>query len=252
MSYTTRISGKIWSLILSTLVNFVTIKWGTKYGPEYVNRLYKTLKNTYSGPFNFYCYTDNQQGLHSDIVIQDIKLLRQTPSSCFTIEKIFLFDSKFNGPVVLLDLDILVINDLSKYLNDYNFTEPRFIKNYWNDVNYGLIMRRFGRNWINSSFVTWEGDQLSHVVDFFNKNKQLIEYKFGDLDFFLVNTIRDQFGYHPQGIAYSYCDGSTVEDKRVELFREDHYIVLFNTSHGRGKELDQVDGWAREAWHRFD
>lgn len=237
------------------IVNFIVLKWGTKYHPLYVNRLYKHLKNTYGGDFNFYCFTDDSTGILSDVIIKDIETLRPTKTNCFTIEKIYLFDpsiTNINGPCVLLDLDILLINDLSLYLNKYNFEQPRFIKNYWNNVEYGLLLRKFGRNWLNSSFVTWVDDQLKFVIDFYNDNKQIIEFKYGDLDFFLFNTIRDQLHFHPKGVVYSYIDGADTDDTQSKLYRPDYSLVLFNTSHGRGEELHDAKGWPQQMWTKFD
>ena len=236
------------------VVNFITLKWGTKYGPEYVNRLYANLLNAYNGEFEFYCFTDDAKDLHPSIHIRDIKDLRPHQSNCFTIEKIFLFDptiSKLSGPCVLLDLDILVINDLNIYLSNYDFTEGRFIKNYWNGIEYGEIFGKFGRNWINSSFVTWKQDQLLFIKDFYEENKKVIEFKYGDLDLFLFQCLRDKIKYHPKKIVYSYDGGADEGDLHHYKFREEYSIVLFNTSHGRGTELHNATGWVKDLWCKY-
>ena len=46
-------------------------KWGTKYGPEYVNRLYKSVCKNYKGSIVFTCITDDKTGLDSNINIID-------------------------------------------------------------------------------------------------------------------------------------------------------------------------------------
>ena len=35
------------------MTNFYCLKWGTKYGPQYVNRLFNSLKVHYDNPFSF-------------------------------------------------------------------------------------------------------------------------------------------------------------------------------------------------------
>jgi len=235
------------------IVNFITLKWGTKYGPEYINRLYANLLNAYTGEFEFHCFTDDATGLTPGIHIRDIKELRPHKTKCFTLEKIYLFDGKiFKGNCVLLDIDILILKDLYPYLSSYNFSEGRFIMNYWNGIEDGRILSKFGRNWINSSFVTWQGDQLKHVVDFYNENKDIIEYKYGDLDFFLFQGMKDKLNYHPENIVYSYNEGASLEDNIPFKYREDYYIALFNTSHGRGTELHDTHDWSRSIWKQFD
>ena len=46
--------------------NILCMKWGTKYGPEYVNRLYGMVRRHLSGDFNFVCLTDDSQGVRPD------------------------------------------------------------------------------------------------------------------------------------------------------------------------------------------
>lgn len=229
-------------------VNFIVLKWGKKYGPEYVNRLYKTLVNIYSGEFSFYCFTDNSDDIDSGVIIKDINLLRPPGTQCFTVEKIFLFDNIVEGNNVLLDLDILVTKDLYPYLSEYNFCEGRFLINDWADPHYCEVEAKMGACYINSSFVTWSGYQLKYVLDFYLKHKKVIDFKYDDLDTFLFQAMRKQLHYHPYKTAMSYN------------FNNDHEeishipIILFNTSHGKnaGIELHQATDWAAELWRRYD
>ena len=46
-------------------VNILTLKWGAKYGPEYVNRLYAGVKRNLQLDFRFLCFTDNADDLSS-------------------------------------------------------------------------------------------------------------------------------------------------------------------------------------------
>ena len=45
----------------------ICMKWGTKYGPEYVNRLYAMVRRHLSGDFRFVCLTDDSTGIHSEV-----------------------------------------------------------------------------------------------------------------------------------------------------------------------------------------
>ena len=49
------------------MINIVCVKWGTKYGPEYVNVLRAMIKRNLSLPHRFICFTDNKTGLNADI-----------------------------------------------------------------------------------------------------------------------------------------------------------------------------------------
>ena len=52
-------------------VNYVCSKWGTKYGPHFVNRLKNMARRNTPDQFDvyFYCYTDNAEGLDDDITV---------------------------------------------------------------------------------------------------------------------------------------------------------------------------------------
>ena len=41
------------------------MKWGTVYGPEYVNILYAMVARNITGEFKVVCFTDNSAGIRS-------------------------------------------------------------------------------------------------------------------------------------------------------------------------------------------
>ncbi len=47
--------------------HILCMKWGTKYGPEYVNRLYAMVRRHLSGDFRFVCLTDDDKGIRSEV-----------------------------------------------------------------------------------------------------------------------------------------------------------------------------------------
>lgn len=234
------------------VVKFITMKWGTKYGPEYVNRLYEGIKRTYTGNFEFYCVTDDTTGISSNIKTLTFEDIGYKESNCFTIQKMFLFKKdvlKFAGPYVVLDLDVVVMSDFRPYFDEYKFSEGRFIKNYWEEIEGCLHLTFFGSCWLNSSFVTWNGDQLDYVYQFYEDNKDIIEWKYEDLDWFLWCTLRDKLNYHPPKTCYAYSFGAHYPDDMEKYKRRDDYLIsIFNTSHGEGIELHEADGWVAELW----
>ena len=52
-------------------VNIVCSKWGTRYGPHFVNRLKNMARRNCNDrhDFHFYCYTDDADGLDPDIKV---------------------------------------------------------------------------------------------------------------------------------------------------------------------------------------
>lgn len=49
------------------MLNVVCMKWGTKYGPEYVNRLYAGVLRWLPREMRFLCFTDDAEGLDAGI-----------------------------------------------------------------------------------------------------------------------------------------------------------------------------------------
>ena len=51
------------------VANIICIKWGTLFGPEYVNRLFSGVRRNLSVPVRFFCMTENSDGFHPDIEV---------------------------------------------------------------------------------------------------------------------------------------------------------------------------------------
>ena len=43
------------------------MRWGSKYGPEYVDRLYGMVRRHLQGDFRFVCLTDDARGVRSEV-----------------------------------------------------------------------------------------------------------------------------------------------------------------------------------------
>jgi len=87
------------------------VKHGTKYGPDYVNRLYAMVRRHLPGNWRFVCLTDDAEGLRPEIGTIDISDIGL--QGWWT--KLALFDPRtpFADPTVFyLDLDTVVVGDL--------------------------------------------------------------------------------------------------------------------------------------------
>jgi hypothetical protein len=52
----------------------VCLKYGNKYSAEYVNKLYSMVKRNLTIPFEFVCFTENSEGIDSEIRIESLKV----------------------------------------------------------------------------------------------------------------------------------------------------------------------------------
>ena len=95
------------------------MKWGTKYGPEYVNRLYAMVRRHLTGAFSFVCLTDDATGLRAEVrclPIPQLRLPPGTPERGWT--KLTVFDEELHGlrgTALLLDLDIVIVGSIDPF-----------------------------------------------------------------------------------------------------------------------------------------
>jgi len=97
-------------------VNVLCLKWGTRYGPDYVNKLYHGTKRHLSLPHQFHCCTDDPTGLHPGVQVipfpENPGVERSWPD---ILVKLVLFRDGFGGlvgPTLFLDLDVVVLDSI--------------------------------------------------------------------------------------------------------------------------------------------
>lgn len=242
------------------MLNIVCLKWGTKYGPEYVNRLYSMCKKFYTAEFKFYCATDDSAGIRQEVNILDLAEFQVFDGAwggrVFTAEKIKLL-SNFNSKTLLLDLDILILNDITEYVNSVTlYNKPYVIRNTW--ANQHSIKRYYGSITcdINSSFVIGNNQSISFLKNkIFNKNYDYYALKYRSLDKTLFYVFQDDINFHEdKKLVYSFNGGASwPDDMERGKYRPDYKVCLFNNSHGEGSDIhDSNTNWAIEYWESFN
>ena len=90
-------------------VTVVCMKWGTYYGPEYVNRLHAGVHAHLSRPFRFVCFTDDATGLVPDVEARPLPDTGSPETADTRWRKLALFrpDLDLSGTVLFLDLDLV-------------------------------------------------------------------------------------------------------------------------------------------------
>lgn len=108
-------------------VNVLCIKWGKKYGPDYVNRLHSMVSRHLSRPFRFVCLTDDAQGIDPNIEVKPIPAIgfdefdQRKP---WTFGHGWLKLTSFADPLydlqgrtLFLDLDIVIVDSLDPFFD---------------------------------------------------------------------------------------------------------------------------------------
>lgn len=103
-------------------VLILTMKWGTMYGPEYVNRLARGVARHLKRPHRFICFTDDQTGIDAAIETMPLPELNLPNGHLDTRwRKIGLFSRDLfglTGTALFLDLDQIIVADLEVFFQD--------------------------------------------------------------------------------------------------------------------------------------
>lgn len=99
--------------------NIICMKWGTKFSPDYVNRLAANVKRNLTRPYRFVCFTDDTTGLRSDIEtfpLPEMDLPSHLPERGW--RKLTVFKKpleNLEGPALFLDLDVVIAESLDPF-----------------------------------------------------------------------------------------------------------------------------------------
>jgi len=99
----------------------ICMKWGTLYGPEYVNRLYAAVRRQLSGPLRFVCLTDDDSGFRPEVETYPCPLIKIPEPWCNAgWRKVTLYQSSeqlfgLEGDWLFLDLDVVITGSLDPF-----------------------------------------------------------------------------------------------------------------------------------------
>lgn len=242
------------------MITFHTLKWGNKYGPEYVNRLYGSLKKQVDVPFKLNCISDDHNGLDDKIYrtplseIRDVYFTEYPLDRVFTREKLCLFKMYKRGRHAWLDLDILIHKNITEEVT-MDIQQPKFIWNYWNDYE-RRSLRWYGKGGschVNSSFVMWQDDQglkfYEHLVK--TQKQSFFTYKSLDKYLFYQHHRKSNMDFWDEGFVSSYNkDGFSQNRSKISIFNTSH---MYNNKGIKeiAYELDEAEGWAKDLWTSY-
>lgn len=214
-------------------LNVVCIKWGTKYGPEYVTRL-RNMASRYVPCHRFICFTDDP--------VEGVEC-RALPSDFPTWwSKVGLFKpGELFGNTLYLDLDVVLTGSIKPFLGAF-YSDPTKL---WtlDDFGYPLTNPREGigpetqrllggAGTVNSSVMIWRNDTCRKVWEDFTP--EVMKELHGDQNWITRCLWPDTIRLLPEGIAGSYKYG---KGKKFP-------VTVF---HGEPKP-HQVNGWVADAW----
>jgi hypothetical protein len=173
------------------------MKWGTLYGPHYVDRLYAMVNRHLSRPFRFVCFTDDAEGIRQEVECLPMPPITLTEKyKNHPWRKIGLFNptlGDLSGTTLFLDLDLVIVDSIDP-LFDYEPSRFCIIHN-WTHPD-----RITG----NSSVYRFEVGADSYVLDrFYTESHEHWIAEYGNSQTFLSNSVKDM-AYWPAEWCVSF------------------------------------------------
>lgn len=175
------------------MVTILCVRFGTRYGVEYVQRLRNMVARQLTVPYEFVCLTDDP------VPIEGVRSIVQ-PNAKYGRgwwHKVHMFDPTLGikNRILYFDLDVVIHAKIDKLIvSDNSFYGIR-------DFN-----RKFHSNWnrLNSSAISWVGGNETDIWNRFNENPNQIMKQFpGDQDW-IWTVAKDRLKYWPDNWLMSY------------------------------------------------
>lgn len=162
----------------------ICMKWGQKYGPEYVNRLYAMVRRHLKGDFSFVCLTDDAQGIRAEVrcfPIPALDLPAGIPERGWNKLVSFTQDLYgLRGTALFLDIDVVITGSLDDF-----FTYPGEF----------LIIHDYKRPWRvtgNSSVYRFELGAHADVLAYFREHVEKIRQSVRNEQAYLSDFLHQQ------------------------------------------------------------
>lgn len=177
----------------------ICMKWGTRYGPEYVNRLYAGIRRHTRTPVRFVCLTDDGTGLHPEIETRPLpainipsRIANWKPWPKLSVWQAPLHD--IMGDVLFLDIDLIITGPLDE-LFTYHPGEYCVIEN-WTQMGQGIG---------NTSVFRFPVGRYKEIFDRFARDPEAILKQFKIEQHYISAMIPEQkFWPHEWCISFKH------------------------------------------------
>lgn len=223
------------------------IKWGSRYGPEYVNRIYGMVARNITPPFQVVCFTDDARGVRPEVKCLPLPDLGcPVPTNApGKFRKVALWNADLfglTGVGLFLDLDIVITGSLDDL---FAFGHP-------DDVI-------LARNWIRplerlgqTSVFRFPIGKHSYMLDDFRKNPEGLAGKYQFEQRYVTSCIHGGVKFFPSAWIRHFrlnCLGPwPLRYLRPAVLPKGTRIVMFP---GKPDPADAIAGrWSERGVHR--
>jgi hypothetical protein len=218
------------------------MKWGTKYGAEYVNRLYAMVERHLQGEFRFVCLTDNSMGVRPEVECMPLPSLDLAPGADRGWPKLTTFKADLHGlrgTALFVDLDIVIVGDIAPF-----FEQPGEF----------LIIKDWKRPWRltgNSSVYRFRIGAHADVLQHFVRNQEEVRRRYRNEQEYLSHAMaeRGRLAYWPtewcRSFKYHCIPFWPSNYWREPVLPSTARIVIF---HGEINPPDAIAGRRNRRW----
>jgi len=221
------------------------MKWGLKYGADYVNRLYGMVRRHLRGDFRFVCLTDRSDGIRAEVQclpIPDLELPEGIPERGWKKLTTFAADLHgLKGTALFLDLDVVIVDDMTPF---FEWPGDFLIIHDW---------KRPWRNTGNSSVYRFELGSHPEVLERFRAEHDSIRARLRNEQAWLSEVMhqQDRLDYWPRewcaSWKYHCVPRWPLNHFRAPSVPSGARILIF---HGVINPPDALEGRSTHAWRR--
>lgn len=186
----------------------ICIKWGQKYGADYVNRLYGMVSRNITPPFSVHCFTDDVTGIRDEVVTHPLPKLgcehpKNVPGKW---TKTALWGAELEGiegKALFVDLDSVIVGSLDD-LFEYGDEKDVVLARNWLKPH-----KRLGQTTLFRFYV---GAQ-PYMLEQFQKDPQGIADKYRFEQHYVTHNIRGGVKFWPTDWVKHYrvhCLGNYI------------------------------------------
>lgn len=142
-------------------LQFLCMKWGNLYGPEYVNRLYTMIAAHSGGEFRLVCLTDDAEGIRPEVeCLPCPEIALPMPYCRAGWRKLTTFAGSeslygLTGEWLFLDLDVVICGGLDEFFA-FRPDEPFVVMQNWTQPGKGIG---------NTSVYRFRVGALAHILE---------------------------------------------------------------------------------------
>ena len=230
-------------------INIICMKWGNKFSPDYVNKLFNMVQRNLSIEHDFICFTDDKEGLQKGIIIKKLEKLpigqRYYDDGCWP--KLLMFKKNFgnlSGVILFLDLDTVIISDIAPMINFIQQNREKVV----------MLQERKDKHMLgvhNSAFVGFIASKWDSIFDEYINNYYIAHSKYRTEQAYLSHQLGENVILWPQNWCISFKrhlvpKGMMTWFKEVPEPNAEIKMVAF---HGHPMPHEAVEGkWKTKPW----